>query len=218
MHLIRRDSDMTKNWDMRFLNLDRCATAFNVKAVCLVGSRHFNAFGAHGADAHVTFRHYPTLEECCDRLKSEDGCEIVGIEIDDTALPIQSHPFVGPTAFILGNEGQGLSERQIRCCDKLVYIPQYGCGTASLNVAVATSIVLHHFALWAGYEERERQGQKFVVAKAPQRTAPRGTVPLTAEEREALIESRRKRKELEQTTTANDDTTVELTLDIQSVQ
>lgn len=34
---------------------------------------------------------------------------------------------------------------------------QYGPGTASLNVAVAASIVLHHFALWAGYEERARE-------------------------------------------------------------
>jgi hypothetical protein len=27
---------------------------------------------------------------------------------------------------------------------------QHGVGTASLNVAVAASIVLHHYALWAG--------------------------------------------------------------------
>jgi len=56
----------------------------------------------------------------------------------------------GPTAFMLGNEGQGLSTKQMSLCDRFVYIPQHGCGTASLNVAVACSIVLHHFALWAG--------------------------------------------------------------------
>ena len=31
-------------------------------------------------------------------------------------------------------------------CDFFVYIPQYGGGTASLNVTVAASIVLQHFA------------------------------------------------------------------------
>ncbi len=51
---------------------------------------------------------------------------------------------------MLGNEGQGLSERQMSLCDSFVYIPQHGQGTASLNVAVACSIVLHHFATWAG--------------------------------------------------------------------
>lgn len=175
-------------------NLNRCATAFNAKAICLVGSRQFNAFGAHGADAHVAFRHYASLEDCCQHLKSEERCEIVGIEIDDSAKPVQSHPFSGPTAFLLGNEGQGLSQRQLRCCDKLVYIPQYGCGTASLNVAVAASIVLHHFAVWAEYDERPRKGQKFIVEKAPQRTAPRGVVPPTAEEFAAMLDARRRQR------------------------
>lgn len=36
-------------------------------------------------------------------------------------------------------------------------------GTASLNVCVAASIVFHHFALWAGYPEHPRVGEKFVV-------------------------------------------------------
>jgi hypothetical protein len=34
--------------------------------------------------------------------------------------------------------------------------------------------VLHHFALWAGYAERTREGYKFVVADRPERTAARG--------------------------------------------
>ena len=45
-------------------------------------------------------------------------------------------------------------------CDGFVYIPQYGPGTASLNVAVAASIILHRFATWAGYRERTRDGTK----------------------------------------------------------
>ena len=92
---------------------------------------------------------------------------------------------------MLGNEGQGLSHRQCSACDSFVYIPQYGAGTASLNVVVAASIVLHRYATWAGYEERGREGEKFLVGERPQRTAARGMVPLTAEERDALREQRR---------------------------
>lgn len=73
-------------------------------------------------------------------------------------------------------QGHGLSEKQVALCDAFVYIPQYGDGTASLNVTVATSIVLQHFAQWAGYREHRRQGQKFVVGERPQRTAPRGAI------------------------------------------
>lgn len=72
---------------------------------------------------------------------------------------------------------QGLSSGQKRLCDSFVYIPQYGDGTASLNVAVAASITLHHFALWAQYEERARDGEKYVVAERPQRTSARGVAP-----------------------------------------
>lgn len=42
-------------------------------------------------------------------------------------------------------QGMGLSAKECEICDFFVYIPQYGGGTASLNVTVAASIVLHHF-------------------------------------------------------------------------
>eukprot|EP00890_Picochlorum_soloecismus_P001974 jgi/Picsp_1/2778/NSC_01005-R1_obp33pep like protein len=172
----------------------RCATAFNVTAICLVGSRHFNTFGSHGSDAFVNMKHFGTLEECCETLKEKYGCRIVGIEIDDSAVAVHTNPFTGPTAFMVGNEGQGLNEKQMKLCDCFVYIPQYGPGTASLNVAVATSIVLHHYALWANYAERSRHGQKFDVEERPQRMSARGTVPYTEQELDELREARRQKK------------------------
>ena len=78
----------------------------------------------------------------------------------------------------LGLQGQGLSPKQMTLCDSFVYIAQYGAGTASLNVTVATTVVLHHFALWAGYREHARDGCKYVVAPKPLRTHSRG-VPLS---------------------------------------
>jgi hypothetical protein len=48
-------------------------------------------------------------------------------------------------------------------CDHFVYIPQYTDKTASLNVAIAGSIIFHHFALWANYQEAGREGFKFDV-------------------------------------------------------
>ncbi|KAF8065905.1 SF3B4 [Scenedesmus sp. PABB004] len=188
----------------------RSCTAFGVKEVCLVGpSRQYNSFGSHGADVHVALRHFATPEACCAYLKAEAGAADTaappggagapaararlphpGVEIDPAALPVQGHPFDGHTAFMLGNEGQGLSPRQARLCDGFVFIPQHGPGTASLNVTVAASIVLHHFAVWAGYAERERAGAKYVVDARPQRTAARGFVPLTDAARAAAAAAR----------------------------
>lgn len=176
-------------------NLLRSATAFGVAEVCIIGSKQFNTFGSQGACDYVTIKSFPTLKECCHHLKVNEGCEIIGVEIMEGAKLVESHPFSGPTAFILGNEGSGLSEAQMRHCDSFTYINQYGPGTASLNVYVAASIVLHHFALWAGYSERSRTGGKFDLGSRPLRTTKRGQVPLSAEEFQAEQERRRLRRE-----------------------
>ncbi len=82
--------------------------------------------------------------------------------------------YLGQDVVGLGLQGQGLSPKQMALCDSFVYIAQYGAGTASLNVTVATTVVLHHFALWAGYQEHARDGYKYVVAPKPLRTHSRG--------------------------------------------
>eukprot|EP01024_Parvocaulis_polyphysoides_P020555 TRINITY_DN19625_c0_g2_i1.p1 TRINITY_DN19625_c0_g2~~TRINITY_DN19625_c0_g2_i1.p1 ORF type:complete len:256 (+),score=30.15 TRINITY_DN19625_c0_g2_i1:57-824(+) len=172
----------------------RCCTAFNVTTVCLTGSRQFNTFGAHGSGDFVHLMHFDTLDDCVQYLKSDHKCRIIGIEITEDAVSISKHPFEGNSAFMLGNEGTGMTQKQISLCDSFVYIPQFGPGTASLNVTVAASIVLHHFATWAGFQERQRQGQKFIVDERPQRTNPKGVVPLSPEEakRERMEKQARK--------------------------
>mmetsp|Transcript_30733 Transcript_30733/g.67108 ORF Transcript_30733/g.67108 Transcript_30733/m.67108 type:complete len:248 (-) Transcript_30733:191-934(-) len=171
--------------------LARSASAFNVAQICVVGHRQLNTFGSHGADAYVPMKHLNSLTEVRSYLKDQ-GCEIIGVEIVDGAKPITEHPFKGPTAFILGNEGTGMSKQQVEICDSFVYIPQFGSGTASLNVTVAASIVLHHFATWAGYSEAKRVGEKFEVGERPQRKGPRDEV---AKDPEEVVEERRRQKE-----------------------
>ncbi|KDP40060.1 hypothetical protein JCGZ_02058 [Jatropha curcas] len=169
--------------------LARSATAFGVTELILVGRRDFNAFGSHGSTSHLRFRHFHSLLEARNFLKEKD-CDICGVEIADGALPVNEHPFNKSTAFLLGNEGTGLSAKECEICDFFVYIPQYGCGTASLNVTVAASIVLHHFGVWAGFSERIREGNKFIVAERPVKQAKYCT-----ETEESIIEERKTRKE-----------------------
>ncbi|KAL5984008.1 hypothetical protein ACLOJK_018110 [Asimina triloba] len=131
--------------------LARSATAFGVSELILVGRRDFNAFGSHGSTSHLAFRHFYSLSEARLYLTNEKNCDICGVEITDGAFAVSKHPFKKSTAFLLGNEGSGLSAKECEICDFFVYIPQYGGGTASLNVTVAASIVLHHFG---GYQCR----------------------------------------------------------------
>ena len=144
--------------------------------------------GSQGADRFLAVRSFPKLEQCCDALRAE-GFSVCGVEIHGSAVSV-GHvpaPWRGPTAFLLGEEGHGLTEAEIAACDHLVYIPQVGDGTASLNVAVSAGIVFHRFAEWAGHEERPREGAKFVVGVAPQKGA-------VSDEERAQIQAQRAAK------------------------
>ena len=137
-------------------NIMRSCVAFGVTEIVAVGSLSGRHFGSHGTERYAALRHYDKMREAVAYVRGK-GARVCGIEIVPGAVPVQSHPFTGDTAFLAGNEGAGLCDAHKALCDYFVYIPQHGMGTASLNVTVATSIVLHHFALWARFPELDRQ-------------------------------------------------------------
>lgn len=100
--------------------------------------------------SYIQFEYFETSEELRQYMK-ENNIYACGVEIGANCIPIQNHPFKGNTLFILGNEGAGMNQKQKDLCDHFVYIQQYSEKTGSLNVAIAASIIFHHFAIWAGY-------------------------------------------------------------------
>ena len=80
------------------------------------------------------------LKEAIDTLKSE-GYKIVGTKVtsgkDVKTAKIYSH-----FALIMGNEGSGVKEELLKCCDEYLYI-KTSDKVESLNVAVATSILIY---------------------------------------------------------------------------
>lgn len=147
----------------------RSAVAFGCSSLIVTGASKARTDGAMRTEKYIEIRQYDKLPEAVTWLKGR-GFAICGIEITPTAVPVHTHPFRGPTAFVAGNEGFGLPLEHQALCDHFVYIPQYSQGTASLNVAVATSIVMSHFATWAGYPEAPRDPaapEKFLVTLPP---------------------------------------------------
>lgn len=138
----------------------RSAAAFGVSEVVIVGRRKVPTVAAVGMDHVVRRTSFVRFQDALAHVRAR-GARVLGVEIDAAAKPIDEHPFEGPTAFVLGNEGQGLRAEQRQLCDGLVRIRQYGFAR-SMNVHVAGAICLHHFALWAGYAERPIDGSKFV--------------------------------------------------------
>lgn len=147
----------------------RTAGAFGCREVLVVNPsteqrlKKARTFGAHGAERRIPRRYFSTLDKLVAFVRRQD-CDVVGIEIHDDALPVHdAFQRNRGVCFLPGNEGQGLSEKALRLCDRLVYIPHFGHATASLNVNAATAVVLSVFATAVGYDEAGRSGPKFNV-------------------------------------------------------
>lgn len=78
--------------------------------------------------------------------RQADGWRVVAVELADGATPLpRLEPARQRTLVLLGHERHGLPEDVVEQADECVEIPMVGRG-ASLNVAVAGSLVLYRLA------------------------------------------------------------------------
>ena len=95
---------------------------------------------ALGADETVRWRHFDSTEEACKELKAK-GFRIYAVEQVEDSIPLQEFHFEGNTAYILGNEVDGVSEEALPYCDGAIELPQEGT-KHSINVSVCAGIVM----------------------------------------------------------------------------
>lgn len=119
------------------------------------------SYGAHGTDNRVDYEILSGVKEAKEYF-NKNNITVCGIEITENSQSVVNMPFKGDTVFIPGNEELGLLPQLKEICDHFVYVPQYTDKTASLNVTVAATIVLHHFAIWANYTEAKMIGEKYM--------------------------------------------------------
>ena len=95
---------------------------------------------ALGADETVKWRYFDTTEAACRTLKAE-GYRIFAVEqVEDSTL-LQDFEFEPHTAYILGNEVEGVSEKALPYCNGAIELPQEGT-KHSINVSVCAGIVM----------------------------------------------------------------------------
>lgn len=76
----------------------------------------------------------------------DEGWRIVAVELAEGAIPLpRLEPARQPTVVLLGHEHYGIPDAMVDIADECVEIPMCGVG-ASLNVAVAGSLVLYRLA------------------------------------------------------------------------
>ena len=95
---------------------------------------------ALGADETVKWRYFNTTEAACQQLKAE-GYRIYAVEQVENSVSLQDFKFEPHTAYILGNEVEGVSEDALPYCDGAIELPQAGT-KHSINVSVCAGIVM----------------------------------------------------------------------------
>ena len=84
---------------------------------------------------------YMDLIDCMNKLK-EEGVQVVATTLEHSKTMKEILP-QEKMAFVLGNEGRGVSKEILKCADELLRIEMEGF--ESLNVAVAGGIILYHY-------------------------------------------------------------------------
>ncbi len=95
---------------------------------------------ALGGEMTVAWEFSEDVFDVIKKLKKA-GVEIVAIEQSSKSVDYKDFSLSGPTTFIFGNEVDGVPEKILDLCDKIVSIPMKG-KKESLNVSVAFGIAL----------------------------------------------------------------------------
>ena len=93
-----------------------------------------------GAVEHMKIARVTNISDSIQKLK-DNGLWICGTDIDAKNY-YYDQDLKGPLGIVIGNEGQGMSEKVKKNCDFLVKIPMKGKVT-SLNASVSTGIVVY---------------------------------------------------------------------------
>lgn len=101
--------------------------------------RTFNST-AQGSQKWVPLHDHPDIDSAIGTLKGK-GFRIYGTHLGVEAKDYRDCDFTGPTAFVLGAEKWGLTDRARDLMDEALFIPMRGM-VQSLNVSVAAATLL----------------------------------------------------------------------------
>lgn len=86
---------------------------------------------------NIPLFHYDTVEDFFNNIPYD--CRVVGIELDQDAIPLKDFEHPKRAIYLLGSEDNGLPKSVTDRCHMVTQLP----GNISLNVAVTGSIVLN---------------------------------------------------------------------------
>lgn len=123
----------------------RSAQNMGASYIFTIGKRYAKqASDTHKATGAMPYFHYKDFDEFYKQLPK--GAMLVGIELDDRAVPLETFEHPKNCVYLLGAEDHGLPKKALEKSHHLVKFNT----TLSINVAVAGSIVMYDRNLKAG--------------------------------------------------------------------
>lgn len=95
---------------------------------------------ALGAENSVAWEYADSTTACIKELKERE-VRVVAVEQSTQSINLYSFVQTESTAFVFGNEVEGVSKEVLKLCDEIIEIPMHGT-KESLNVSVSAGIVL----------------------------------------------------------------------------
>lgn len=86
---------------------------------------------------NISLWHFDTVDDLYSHLPY--SCQLIGIELDERAIPIKQFDHPGRAIYLLGAEDHGLKKDTLARCHTIIQLP----GRQSMNVAAAGTIVMY---------------------------------------------------------------------------
>ena len=116
----------------------RTAQNLGASYIFTIGNRYAKqACDTHNAVKAMPYFHYATFEDFYNNIPK--GARLVGVELDPTAVPLETFHHPRRCVYLLGAEDHGLSKQAIEKSHFLIKFKSQ----LSLNVSVAGSIVMY---------------------------------------------------------------------------
>ncbi len=116
----------------------RSAQVLGASYIFTIGRRYKRqASDTYHAAMHLPLFHFDDFDSFYRTLAH--GCILVGVETGEEGKPIRPYNHMPRASYLLGAEDNGIPPDVLKRCHHRVYLP----GAASLNVAVAGSLVMY---------------------------------------------------------------------------
>lgn len=123
----------------------------DIHAITSLTSIHLSQMAAGGVRKWIKVNLHQSTGQALDNLKQQ-GFQIIATTLCETSKDFRDIDYTTPTAILVGEELEGISNQAVMMANEKVTIPMAGM-VQSLNVSVASALILYE-----AYRQREKAG------------------------------------------------------------